>query len=323
VAEQVLVIGGSWFLGRWIVEKLLSAGFSVSTLNRGRSRISYSGKVKKFFADRKDPAAFSRALGKLSADYVVDVSAYRPEETEVVVDSLIGKVKRFIHISTGSVYKMPTKSPIPEDAQLCSNPNFSYGYYKAECERVIVKQDVKALPFVILRLPAVYGPLDFICRENHFYQRIREGKPVLLPKGTSSLCQNVYVEDVADQCYQLLTSTQVEGSIYNLGGEPFTLTDYVKLFCKISGRPSRIMLFERAAFRGAGFDLAEIPYWYEFGDLILDNRAAIEQLNWTPTPLLLGLQKTFEWLKGNPELDHRWCPDIHAEKALIQSYEYN
>lgn len=296
--RRVAVLGGSGFIGHAIVEELIRRGYRVTTVNRGQTPVSWTGPVERITADRRDASGFARALATVEADCVVDVTAYRADETRIAIDAFRNRVGRFIHISTLSVYRWPFPCPVAEDAPLETDPFNHYGFHKACCERAILSEPVEGLPWTILRLPAVFGPRDPFSRESRLCRQIIEERPVFVPM-QPFLCQNLFVRDAALAVRRLIESPQTVGQACNAGGPPFTLEDYVRLLGRFLGRQPLMMRASAQVLAQSGADLRKIPYFFE-GDLVLDTRRIRNEAAFEPAfGLEQALRLTLEWFTRN------------------------
>src|SRR4051795_12251109 len=99
---RLLVLGGTSFVGRAIVEDALTRGFDVTLYGRGRTGTGLFPDVPRLRGDRStgDYAALSAG----NWDAVVDVSAYVPGHVQQAAAALDGGAGRSLFISTGSVY---------------------------------------------------------------------------------------------------------------------------------------------------------------------------------------------------------------------------
>ncbi|MDP2156527.1 MAG: NAD-dependent epimerase/dehydratase family protein [Nitrospirota bacterium] len=298
--QRIAVLGGSRFIGHAIVEALLEDGCSVITVNRGCTPVNYSGPVERIVADRKDSAGYARALAGIDVDCVVDVTAYCANETRVVLDAFRNRLERFIQISTLSVYRQPFPYPISEDGPLETDVFHAYGFHKAECERILISESEDHFPWVILRLPAVFGPRDPSSREAYLYRQILGDKAIVVPQ-RPFLCQNLFVADAAGAVLSLLKSPKAARRTYNVGGQPFVLEEYVKILAGFMGREPRMMRAAGRVLKQSGADLQRIPYFFE-GDLVLETMQIRDDIGFEPAwDLEHGLSVTLDWLSGSPE----------------------
>jgi nucleoside-diphosphate-sugar epimerase len=297
---SIAVLGGSRFIGHAVVEALLGKGHRVTTVNRGVGPVRYPGPVSRVRADRRDPAGYARALSGIDADCVVDVTAYRPDETRVALDAFRGRVERFVHISTLSVYRSPLACPVSEDAPLETDPRNGYGFDKAACERLLFSEPAARLPWTILRLPAVFGPRDPSSREAYLYRQILREKAIVVPPRAYQ-CQNLFVADAAGAVCGLVDSPRAAGRAYNAGGEPFTLEAYVDHMAGIAEKPAQMMRAGARVLEQGGADPRRVPYYFE-GDLVLETRRIREEIGFSPAWATEdALVATLDWFSGRPD----------------------
>ena len=303
--KRVAVLGGSRFIGYAVVEALLAKGCRVITVNRGRTPVRYTGPVGHVMADRMDPAGYSRALAGIDTDCVVDMTAYQPTETRVVLDAFRGRIARLVHISTLSVYRWPFSSPVSEDAPLETNPCNTYGFEKVGCERLLFSESTVHLPWTILRLPPVFGPGDPVSREVWLYRQIFKKKPIVVPPRPYR-CQNLFISDAAEAVCALIESPRAAGRIYNAGGFPFTLEEYVDLLAGFAGMEPQMIRAERWVLEQSGADPQKIPYFFE-GDLVLDTRRIFNETGFTPQwDLKKGVAAIANEITASGQWDSGW-----------------
>jgi 2'-hydroxyisoflavone reductase len=221
--KNVLVIGGSYFLGRVFVEELLKmGGYSIHVLNRGRIPIRKEG-VSEIVCDRHDTAKVRSSLPGLEWHAVVDFCAYTAEDIQGMVSSLPrGRVRQYIYISTASVYEKTWDIPVREEAPKLTGPQpelgpfADYGYNKWLAETELEKQcgngDIK---FTIIRPAFIYGKYNYAPRESYFFDLITEGKPVIVPENNLPLFSFVSVWDTALITAGCLESGAVHGRAFN------------------------------------------------------------------------------------------------------------
>jgi nucleoside-diphosphate-sugar epimerase len=296
--NSVAVLGGSRFIGYAIVEALLAEGYRVTTINRGVAPVNYSGPVERIIANRKDSSAYTRALAGIDADCVVDVTAYTANESRAVLNAFLNRLKRFIHLSTMSVYKWPFPCPVSEDGPLETDPLNSYGFNKAACERLIMSEPEDRFPWTILRLPPVFGPRDTVSREAYFYRQILEEKEITIPY-RAFWCQNLFVVDAARAVCSLIKSPKAIGRVFNAGGEPFILEESVTLLAELMGREPRMIRAEERVIKQSGANPRRIPYFFE-GDLVLDTKRIHNEIGFeTVWGMKEALLATLEWLSSS------------------------
>jgi 2'-hydroxyisoflavone reductase len=140
---RLLVLGGTRFLGRAVVDAALAGGHDITIFNRGRTNPDLFPGVEKIHGDRmQDLSALSRG----EWDAVVDVAAYFPRAVQRSIDAVRDSVDRYLFVSSISVYANQSVSPV-EGAAVAEltdpdDPSTeSYGARKAACERPSYDQD--------------------------------------------------------------------------------------------------------------------------------------------------------------------------------------
>ena len=102
--KNLLVIGGTRFFGYFITQRLLKEGHDVTLFNRGKTPDDFGEKVRRIRGDRNDRDSFIRQFSGKKYDAVVDMIAFRAEDSRSAVEAFGGNIDHYIHISTGAVY---------------------------------------------------------------------------------------------------------------------------------------------------------------------------------------------------------------------------
>ena len=137
---KVLVMGGTQFNGLALVHELAQSGHDVTILNRGQSEANLPLGIHRVFADRTDEAQMRDVLGSVDVDAVIDVSAYRPFDVELMVDIFRGRIAHYIFISSTVIYATSDLLPITEDHPVDRSPTQNdYGINKLLCEDILIR----------------------------------------------------------------------------------------------------------------------------------------------------------------------------------------
>ena len=161
---RLLVLGGTQFLGRHVVEAAIARGDEVTVFTRGR-RAAPKG-ASALVGDR-DPRVGDglRALESGTWDAAIDTSGYVPRIVDASARLLARRVRRYVFVSSISAYAKLAAPGVDEDAPLAplDDPSSEdvarhYGALKAACERVV--SDVLAERATIVRPGLIVGPLD-------------------------------------------------------------------------------------------------------------------------------------------------------------------
>jgi len=217
---RILVLGGTRFVGRAIVEAALGRGDTVTLFNRGITNRELFPGVETVIGDRTEDLF---PLGRREFDAVVDVACYDPAAARVSADALKGRVGRYVFVSTVSVYadQSTTESQL-EDAPLAelkadpADPQENYGAKKALCEAVV--REAFGERALVARPGLISGPHDPTDRFPYWPRRIARGGRVLAPGDAGDLTQVIDVRDLA--AFLLDGIHRRRGGVFNLTGTP-------------------------------------------------------------------------------------------------------
>jgi 2'-hydroxyisoflavone reductase len=112
--DKILILGGTNFIGRNLIETLLILdNYDITIFNRGKSNSNLYPEVKKIYGDRNTPEIDS--IFSKNWDYIIDLSCYFPNSLSKITKQLNNSVKRYIFISTCSVYNNDLNKSILRD----------------------------------------------------------------------------------------------------------------------------------------------------------------------------------------------------------------
>ncbi|HEV2692988.1 MAG TPA: NAD-dependent epimerase/dehydratase family protein [Verrucomicrobiae bacterium] len=230
---NILVLGGTRFVGRHIVETLLKTGHSVSILTRGRNRDELPKQVERLTGDRDAGAEGLKALAGRKWDACVDVSGYTPRQVRPSAEMLRERVKRYVFISTASVYgdtqkrpvreDLPRMEPISEDVTEVNGE--TYGRLKVTCEDLI--QNIYGKRATLLRPQIVVGPYDPTGRYPYWVRRAGQGGEMLAPGDGSDHVQVIDARDLA--WFVMSVIEKKAGGAFNVAGPRFTWTEFIEM----------------------------------------------------------------------------------------------
>jgi 2'-hydroxyisoflavone reductase len=217
--RRVLVIGGTQFIGRWLVARLLRAGHEVHLLHR-RARNPFGRRVRNLIGDRNDAASVRKAVAATRFDAVYD-NAYDWErgttgpQVEAIAQIFDGKVGRYVFMSSVAAYGDGLNHH-EGDALAPDDHPVAYVRDKAMSERALFRLHQRTgFPIVTLRPPFVYGPGNPFYREAFFWDRVRADRPVVLPSEGHRLMQFIYVHDLVELAIRVLEQRNVIGHAFN------------------------------------------------------------------------------------------------------------
>jgi 2'-hydroxyisoflavone reductase len=234
---RLLVLGGTSFVGRAIVETAIGRGHDVTLFSRGRTGADLFGSIERRTGDRDTDDYASLAGG--SWDAAIDVSGYIPRHVETAGAALEASVGRYLFISTISVYASSNAdgtedSPrFPPERGTEEITGTTYGPLKVACEDDLTARFGDRL--TIVRPGIVAGPYDPTDRFTYWVRRAERGGRVALP-GRSD--QPVQVVDAGDLSRLVVALVEADRpGIYNGVGpaEPATMGGLIEACADAAG----------------------------------------------------------------------------------------
>ncbi|OGS69561.1 MAG: hypothetical protein A2Y96_01920, partial [Firmicutes bacterium RBG_13_65_8] len=172
--------------------------------------------------DRKDHQALKEKLSGRRFDAVFDIIAYVPEDTHGLLAAIDrSRLRHYLHISTGSVYKATSRLPLCESfPRGPEDPGDTYGRNKYLIEEILFRAyREEGLPVTLIRPGYIYGPNNYVYREAFYFDRLLAGRPLLVPGDGSIVTQFGYVDDLAALMLCVLGNERAIGEAYNFAGE--------------------------------------------------------------------------------------------------------
>ncbi len=205
---RLLILGGTWYLGRTVGELALAAGWSVTTFNRGVSAPDLAG-VEVVRGDRERVEDLRRLAEHGPWDAVIDTIGYVPRQVLNAATELKSAVSHYVFLSSVNVYTGWPNEPLDEASSLFACPLDAdatvgadlgyagqYGALKAGCERAVVSA-FGAERSAILRPGVILGPREYVGRLTWWLGRAARGGQLLAPGPRTRSIQPIDVRDVA------------------------------------------------------------------------------------------------------------------------------
>ena len=323
--KKILILGGTKFMGRLMVEKLEKMpDFDITLFNRQKLNPGLFPDVKKIKGDI-DTDDIDQ-ITKKDWDVIVDFCTYYPLSLERLIKSLKGKVGRYVFISTCSVYDLEkyVNQMVDENAEIYScndeqkiNPSMeAYGPRKAECDRILLNTDW--LDKLILRPSLVYGKYDTSDRFYYWIHRIKTQKKIIFPGDAIEKENFTFAEDMAELILQALT-IPVHRTVYNTSThEPYTLKTIMNSIEKAFGlHPDYVNVSSQFLEEKKITPWMDLPLWVNGQDIMLDNSKVIKDFKMKFTDFDESISRTidyynnFQWQEGKAGLR------IEKEQELI------
>jgi 2'-hydroxyisoflavone reductase len=323
---KILIIGGSVFLGRHIVQNALERGHQVTMFNRGLHNPDLFPDVEKIRGDRNGD--LSQLQGR-SWDAVVDPSGYYPRSVRTLAELLKDSVDHYTFISSLSVYSdtsamgIDESAPVGtlEDETIEEVTNESYGPLKALCEKAA--EEVMPGRVLNVRAGLIVGPYDPSDRFTYWPHRIDRGGEVLAPRGPEVPTQLIDVRDLASWIVRMI-ETKGTGTFNGTGPDyRLTLGRIIDLCKEASGSNATItwadesFLLEQEVAPWMG-----LPLWlpdgeeyngFNFFDI---SRAIASGL--TFRPIEDTVRATLEWDRTLPERQLRAGITPEREEEILR-----
>jgi 2'-hydroxyisoflavone reductase len=296
---RVLVLGGTQFLGRHVVDAALERGHDVTLFNRGRTRPElFAPAVEGLRGDRDGDLS---ALDGRSFDAVVDTSGYVPRVVRRTLDAL-GDVGHYTFVSSVSVYAdlsiPPTESSaVRELEQPTEEWREAYGELKADCEDVVRTRFPAAF---IPRPGLIVGPWDPTGRFTYWPERIAAGGQILAPAPPDASAQVIDARDLA--AWILHAATSGLSGTYNAADHATTRAALFETCVEVSDSDAELVWVD-GDFLAAN-DVAEwmeLPLWLHDeehrGMLSIEPGAAFAS-GLETRPLVETVRDTLAWVRS-------------------------
>lgn len=302
--RHILVIGGTQFIGKLLVEELVKAGHTVDVLHR-RNRHCFGKGVVNLTADRNDAASVRAAVGTIRYDAVYDF-AYDWERgttgshVEATAQIFDGRVGRYIFMSSVAAYGDGLNHHEGDALAPDDHPDL-YARNKATSERALFRLHQRTgFPVVTLRPPFVYGPGNPYYREAFFWDRFRAGRSVILPSDGHRLMQFIYVSDLVQMAIRVMDSRNFAGHAFNTANpRPVTQHELISLLARAAGEgePEIISISRDTIQRAGGQAIGDklyFGYYYDLPAITEVVTKAQRMLAFKPTDFLTGLRVQYQ-----------------------------
>ncbi|HWE80491.1 MAG TPA: NAD-dependent epimerase/dehydratase family protein [Gaiellaceae bacterium] len=259
---RLLVLGGTAFIGRRLVEAALEGSHEVTIFTRGRTNPDLFPGVEHLVGDRE--ADLSPLEGR-SFDVAIDTCGYVPRVVRASATLLAGAVERYVFISSISVYAESAvltestpvqEAPEPESEDIGSH----YGPLKALCENEVTAAfPARAL---VIRPGLVVGRDDYTGRFSYWPRRVAEGGEVLAPGSPGTRIWLIDARDLAEWTIRLVEDRTT--GVFNATGpvEPLTLGALLDECKAISRSDARFVWAPDDFLLGHGVaPYIELPLW--------------------------------------------------------------
>lgn len=184
--KSAIILGGTQFFGKHLVQDLLNKGVKVTIATRGTTPDPFGDQVERIRLDRESRETIAHAAKAGQWDVLYDQTCYSPQEALDVMELFTGRIKRYIFTSTMAVYEFAAARKEsdfdPYTFRYIVKTRREYpgllGYQAAKraAEALLFQQ--ASFDVVAVRFPLVIGPDDYTNRFTFHTDRIKQGMPI-------------------------------------------------------------------------------------------------------------------------------------------------
>lgn len=272
---KILVVGGTSFVGRHIVEAAVHNNHQVTLFNRGVSNPDAFPELPRIMGDRKKDA---RKLAGHKWDAVIDTCAYTPEDLMPILNNI--DTDFYVLVSTVSVYSDYKKGAPSETSDVLDNKftneeerGKAYGSLKVQTEKKLLEtMGDRAL---IIRPSIVAGPYDPTGRFAFWASKLAKEGKTLIPGSKERVVQWIDARDLA--AFILMQVENDTNGIFNVAADPVDMETFV---AELGTGKTEGVWVDDAFLIKHGIESFEIPLWipiseeYPEGFIVVQNAEA-------------------------------------------------
>lgn len=186
--NSALILGGTQFVGKRLVQLLINEGVDVTIATRGLASDAFGAQVSRLIINRENAESLEEAFKDKKWDVVFDQTCYSSQEALDILKALNGKVQKYIFTSSQAVYDFGTnhleESFNPFDYQPVLKSRRDYigyvGYQEAKRAAEAILFQNADFPVVAVRFPIIIGKDDYTNRLQFHVEHVKEGKPMFI-----------------------------------------------------------------------------------------------------------------------------------------------
>lgn len=325
---KILIIGGTYFLGKAFLEVCDGNDNEITVLNRGNRDVpgNEDGHIRVIHADRQDRESLARAstlFDPAGYDCVVDFCAYEAGDVRKVLEALATSrnatadqrkaeddkrdfvVRQYVFISTCDVYRRGTGTLLDENAPL-EERDFGGAEGAYICGKVALEKELRQcaeetengaegrMHYTSVRPAFIYGPGNYAPREGIFFEWVSKAGQILFPEDADGTFQMIYVKDLARCIYACLGKEEFYDCAVNACGQTMDYQRFADALEEAAGQRIEKVMIPVADVLGRGIPL---PFPLTKAESETYDGERMKRLGVELTPFVQGLRETYEWFK--------------------------
>ncbi len=308
---RLLIIGGTRFVGRHLVEAALAHGHTITLFHRGQTNADLFPQVEHVLGNRDGDLA---PLRDRVWDAAIDTCGYVPRVMRQSVDLLANSIGHYTFISSISVYAEDAPAGMDEDAPVATIADEtreditdeSYGALKVLCERVV--QQVYADRALVVRPGLIVGPHDHTDRFTYWPHRIAQGGEVLAPGDPDQAVQFIDVRDLGEWIVRAVEA-KLSGTFNATGpGQRLSMRKFLEACIAASRAKAQLTWVSEEFLQEQKIGpWSDLPLWVEAKDAKFEtvNNSRAINAGLAYRPLTTTINDTLTWANTRP-IDHAW-----------------
>ncbi len=307
---KILILGGTGYLGPAVVDAARPRGHTLTLFNRGKTNPGMFPDLEQLHGDRDGQLDALRGRGW---DAVIDDTGYVPRVVRQSAELLDKQVRRYLYISSLSVYadektlgqdETAARQTMPPDAAASEEVRKYYSPLKAGCEDVVAQ--VYGERSTVVRPGYIVGPRDPFDRLTYWAARCARGGDILAPGDGDDPVQFIDVRDLGVFLIDLVERDA--GGAFNATGpaRKLTMKELLAACQQASGAAGRLVWVSEAVLRAHHISpeddaREDLPLWLPNMALGQVSVARAIAHGLAPRPAVATARDTLAWWAAQPE----------------------
>lgn len=329
---KVLIIGGTRFIGPYVVEQLLKSGHEIALFHRGNHKVK-AANVQNIFGHRSNLVEYKDDFKTFNPDVVLDMFPFTQKDAQELIETFSPLTGRIVALSSGDVYqafgRIIGTEKTPVDSQIITElsplrenlfPLRNKVKGREDFDKILVEKELietKLIDSTILRLPMVYGPGDYQHRMYKYIKRINDKRPYIILDESFGNWKwtKGYVENIAAGIVLSVEKECNGNRIYNIG-EQYTITmkQWIEDIGKAMGWNGKVINVQKEKLPESMQEKDNTSQLMVVDSSLIRNELGFEEI----IPYSTGLIKTIEWESHNPPDSVESDFNYHEEDRLIK-----